>query len=115
MRARTRLSFPRSRLVFRLSQKHNSWSWCALDRDQSDWSAIFSSVLQLLAIEVTEFPERLQLQDAKGEVTWHRRRCCTTIHLQLLKFSEQKQKLVAAALLKAARHSKPKEHYANSK
>jgi len=76
---------------------------------------IFSSVLHLLGIELTEFPQRLQLHDGKGEVTWHRRRCCTTIRLQLLKFSEQKQKLVAAALLKAARHSKPKEHYANSK
>jgi hypothetical protein len=115
MRARVRLSFPRSRLVFRLSQKHNSWRWCALQRDQSDWSAIFSSVLQLLAIEVTEFPQRLQLHDGKGEITWHGRWCCTSIHVRLLKFSERKQKLVAAALLKAARHSKPKEHYANSK
>jgi hypothetical protein len=115
MRARVRLSFPRSRLVFQLSQKDDSWRWCALHRDQLDWGVIFSSVLQLLAIEVTEFPERLQLQDAKGEVTWHRRWCCTSIHVRLLKFSERKQKLVAAALLKAARHSKPKEHYANSK
>jgi hypothetical protein len=115
MRPRVRLSFPRSRLVFRLSQKRNSWSWCALDRDQSDWSAIFSSVLQLLAIETTEFPQRLQLHDGQGEITWHGRWCCTTIHVRLLKFSERKQKLVAAALLKAARHSKPKEHYANSK
>jgi hypothetical protein len=80
-----------------------------------DWSAIFSSVLQLLDIEVTAFPQGLQLHDGKGEVTWHRRWCCTSIHVRLLKFSERKQKLVAAALLKAARHSKPKEHYANSK
>jgi hypothetical protein len=115
MRARVRLWFPKSPLVFQLSHNDNWWRWCALHCSQLDWGAIFSSVFQLLAIELTEFPQRLQLHDGKGEVTWHRRRCCTTIHLQLLKFSEQKQKLVAAALLKAARHSKPKEHYANSK
>jgi len=115
MRARVRLWFPKSPLVFQLSHNDNRWRWCALDCSQLDWGAIFSSVFQLLAIELTEFPERLQLHDGKGEITWHGRWCCTSIHVRLLKFSERKQKLVAAALLKAARHSKPKEHYANSK
>jgi hypothetical protein len=115
MRARVRLSFPTSPIVLQLSHQDNSWHWWALHYGQLDWGVIFSSVLRLLDIEVTEFPQRLQLHDDKGEVTWHRRWCCTTIHVRLLKFSERKQKLVAAALLKAARHSKPKEHYANSK
>lgn len=115
MRARVRLWFPKSPLVFQLSHNHNWWRWGALHCSQLDWGTIFSTVFRLLAIELTEFPQRLQLHDGKGEVTWRRRWCCTTIHLRLLKFSEQKQKLVAAALLKAARHSKPKEHYANSK
>ncbi len=105
MNVRVRLAFARGRLAFPLRQNQNCWHWCVLHRDQADWSAIFSGVLKLLAIETTEVAERLQLSDGAGEVTWQRHCYGTTVHLQLLKFSERKRNLVAAALLKAARHS----------
>jgi hypothetical protein len=106
MNARVRLAFARGRLVFPLRQnQQNCWHWCALHRGQPDWSAIFSSVLKLLAIETTEVAESLQLAEGAGEVTWQRCWCGTTIQVQLLKFSERKRSLVAAALLKTARHS----------
>jgi hypothetical protein len=115
MNARVRLCFPRSPLVFQVWQKENSWRWCALHRSQPNWRAIFGGVLQLLGIEFTEQVDGLRLNDGNGELAWHGCACGTTIRLRLLKFSERKQKAVAAALLKAARHSKPEEPYANSK
>jgi hypothetical protein len=115
MNARVRLSFPRNPFIFQLSQKDNSWHWCALHHTEPNWHAIFAGVFRLLGIDFTEFPDRLQLHQGSGEVAWHSCSCCTTIRLRLLKFSERKQKVVAAALLNAARHSKPEEPYANSK
>jgi hypothetical protein len=114
MNARIQLSFPRSPFIFQLSHDRNSWHWWAVHRREPDWRAIFAGILQLVGIEFTESPDRLQLDDGAGEVAWHRCWCGTTIQLQLLKFSERKRNLVAAALLKAARHSQLKERYAKS-
>ena len=113
MKARVRVAFPRSPLIFQLSKKNNLRRWCALHRGQIDWGEIFFSVLQLLTIKTTEFSDRLLLGDGAGEVTWQNHGWGTTINVQFSKFSERKQELVAAALLKAARQSKPKEYYAN--
>jgi hypothetical protein len=114
MRLRVRVAFPRSPLIFQLSKKNDSRRWCALHRGQFDWGEIFSSVLQLLTIKTTEFSDRLLLGDGVGEVAWQNHWWGTTINVQFSKFSERKQELVAATLLKAARQSKPKEYYANS-
>jgi hypothetical protein len=104
MRARVRLSFARGRLVFRLPQHGNLRRWYILHRDKPNWSAVFTGVLRLLDMEATASSQSLKLAGDAGEVTWHSRRCGTTINVQLLRFSERKQKLLAAALLKAARN-----------
>jgi hypothetical protein len=44
MNARLRLSFPKGRLVFPLPQEKNFQRWCALHRDEPDWSAIFGAL-----------------------------------------------------------------------
>jgi len=91
--------------VFQLPQKRNLRRWYALHRGRPDWNTIFASLLRLLDIQAAKSPKRLQLANGAGEVAWHRCWPGTRINVQLLKFSERKQKLVAAALLKAARHS----------
>lgn len=104
MRTRVRLAFLGSRLVFQLPPKRNLRRWCALHRGQRNWSAIFGGIFKLLEIEAAESSQQLQLADGAGKVTWNRCWCGTTINVELVKFSPRKQKLVAAALLKAARH-----------
>ena len=105
MRTGIRLSFAESRLVFQLPQKGTLRRWYVLHTDKPNWSAIFARVLGLLEIEAAESAQSLTLAAGAGEVTWHSCRFGTTINMQLLRFSERKQKLVAAALLKAARYS----------
>lgn len=63
------------------------------------------TILSLLDIDAVAAGQSLTLAGGAGEVTWHPHWCGTTITVQLLKFSERKEKLIAAALLKAARHS----------
>src|SRR5215469_8245396 len=90
-------------------------AWLAIQNQHKhkDWKAIFLRALDLLMEEVLpEDPPReepvahtsVSFAGGEGTIVWQRRAFWTIIRLELSVYSEKKRRLIAAALLKAARY-----------
>jgi hypothetical protein len=103
---RLRIFHP-GRQVWRLWRKRSGnaleETWISLRRVPSDWEKILASALDLIWLQNTRQPGRIELNHQHGFIQWHEGRGMTKIRMRLENFSPKKQSLIAAALLKAAR------------
>jgi hypothetical protein len=71
-----------------------------------DWRAVLEAQLALLGLSPHTDAEPGVVRCGSGEITWIDRRAWSTIEVRLHRGSEQKRRLVAMALLKAARYAR---------
>jgi hypothetical protein len=72
-----------------------------------DWAAVLGQQLRLLGISFEAAgPAQLALTPA-GQIQWQAGRCWSIMRLRLDAGSETKRRLVAAAVLRAARYARP--------
>ena len=71
-----------------------------------DWGAIFSSHLALLGLPAELWPGGGRMSCRLGEIDWTAGRRWSIVALHLTIGSNTKRRLVAAALLKAARYAR---------
>jgi hypothetical protein len=99
--------FHPGRHVWRLLRKRGrntlEETWISLRRVPPDWERILSSTLDLIWLPNTRQPGHIKLSDQHGFIKWRESWRTTKIVVRLENFSVQKESLVAAALLKAAR------------
>ena len=95
------------RHVWRLSRRNApsalEEAWISPRRTHANWEKIFSSTLDLIWLPNIPQADRILLNERHGLITWHEGRWVTKITVRLEGFSEPKQTLIAAALLKSAR------------
>jgi len=71
-----------------------------------DWRAILEAQLALLGLPPHTGDAPGVVRCGSGEITWIDRRAWSTIDVRLRRGSEKKRRLVAMALLKAARYAR---------
>lgn len=81
-------------------------SWWAPHRALPDWQAIVARQLRLLGLAAEPAGDAPGLITPLGQIRWKGGRYWSIIRLRLDSGSEIKRRLVAAALLKAARYSR---------
>jgi hypothetical protein len=95
------------RHVWRLWRKRDpivvEETWISPRRAHTNWERIFTSTLDLIWLPNTIQAESILLNNRHGLIMWHEGRWVTKIMIRLEGFSEAKQTLIAAALLKSAR------------
>lgn len=85
--------------------------WWSPHLARPDWRAVFVAALELLALP-SDSPTEGSLSCRLGQIDWTTECGWSIIALRLNGGSETKRRLVAAALLKAARYSRPDRHIA---
>ena len=73
-----------------------------------DWRAVLEAQLMLLGLPPQADAGPGIIRWGSGEIAWIDRRAWSTIDVRLHRGSDQKRRLVAKALLKAARYLRPR-------
>lgn len=81
--------------------------WWSPHRVEPDWPAILGHQLQLLGIAAAASRDGALALTPAGQIQWQTGRWWSIMTLRLDAGSETKRRLVAAALLRAARYARP--------
>lgn len=84
--------------------------WWSPYVNSPDWGAILGNQLALLGLPSQRGAGGMSLSCRLGEIHWTSARCWSIIALRLGGGSETKRRLVAAALLRAARYARSTRH-----
>lgn len=80
--------------------------WWSPSLAAADWGSIFGGQLALLGLTPQRGADGSSLSCLLGEIRWTRARCWSSIALRFDGGSDTKRRLVAAALLTAARYTR---------
>jgi hypothetical protein len=102
----------RVRIAFFSSVIRHLWplganTWLCFHRGDPSWKQIFGDTLNQLSIAVSDQKNGMKLDGGRGTIRWRSSRHWTKINIELQGFNPQKRKLVAMALIKAARFHQP--------